>query len=282
MGFAVQTDMVLPPIHLLGQRGAEAALPAAGDRRRADRLPGDHRAGRRLRRRRDPHDRDPRRRRVRDQRLEDVHHQRRPRRLHRAGHEDRPRGRPRRDHPLRRRPARRARRDGPGLLGLARRSRRWECTPPTRPSWRSRTCASRPTPCSARTARASTTSPGSFRESGWSPRRAAYAGCREDVREDPRLRQGARGVRPSDRPLPGRSATSSPTWRPRSRPRSRWCYATAWRFANGEYPVREITMAKLFATRDLPRGRRRVRPDPRRLRLHEGVRDRARLPRRRA
>ena len=28
-------------------------------------------------------------------------------------------------------------------------------------------------------------------------------------------------------------------------------YATAWRFANGEYPVREITMAKLFATRGL-------------------------------
>jgi alkylation response protein AidB-like acyl-CoA dehydrogenase len=26
-------------------------------------------------------------------------------------------------------------------------------------------------------------------------------------------------------------------------------YSTAWRFANGEYPVREITMAKLFASR---------------------------------
>ena len=26
-------------------------------------------------------------------------------------------------------------------------------------------------------------------------------------------------------------------------------YATAWRFGNGEYPVREITMAKLFASR---------------------------------
>ncbi len=26
-------------------------------------------------------------------------------------------------------------------------------------------------------------------------------------------------------------------------------YATAWRFANGEYPVREITMAKLNASR---------------------------------
>lgn len=26
-------------------------------------------------------------------------------------------------------------------------------------------------------------------------------------------------------------------------------HATAWRFANGEYPVREITMAKLYASR---------------------------------
>jgi alkylation response protein AidB-like acyl-CoA dehydrogenase len=26
-------------------------------------------------------------------------------------------------------------------------------------------------------------------------------------------------------------------------------YATAWRFANGEYPVREITQAKLYASR---------------------------------
>jgi alkylation response protein AidB-like acyl-CoA dehydrogenase len=26
-------------------------------------------------------------------------------------------------------------------------------------------------------------------------------------------------------------------------------YTTAWRFQNGEYPVREITMAKLYASR---------------------------------
>ena len=57
-------------------------------------------------------------------------------------------------------------------------------------------------------------------------------------------------------------------------------YATAWRFENGEYPVREISQAKLYASRDRLRGRRRVHPDPRRLRLHEGVRGRARLPRR--
>ena len=57
-------------------------------------------------------------------------------------------------------------------------------------------------------------------------------------------------------------------------------YATAWRFENGEYPVREISMAKLLRlARDRRRGRRRVHPDPRRRRLHEGVRGRARLAR---
>ena len=56
-------------------------------------------------------------------------------------------------------------------------------------------------------------------------------------------------------------------------------YTTAWRHANGEYPVREISMAKLHASRDRGRGRRRVHPDPRRRGLHEGVRRRARLAR---
>ena len=53
-------------------------------------------------------------------------------------------------------------------------------------------------------------------------------------------------------------------------------YTTAWRFQNGEYPVREISMAKLLRLADRGRGRRRVHPDPRRRRLHEGVRGRAR------
>ena len=47
-------------------------------------------------------------------------------------------------------------------------------------------------------------------------------------------------------------------------------YTTAWRFQNGEYPVREISMAKLYAVADRRRGRRRVHPDPRRRGLHEG------------
>ena len=34
-------------------------------------------------------------------------------------------------------------------------------------------------------------------------------------------------------------------------------YTTAWRFQNGEYPVREITMAKLLRGTDRGRGGRR-------------------------
>ena len=56
-------------------------------------------------------------------------------------------------------------------------------------------------------------------------------------------------------------------------------YTTAWRFQNGEYPVREITMAKLVLGPDRGRGRRRVHPDSRGRRLHAGVRDRALLAR---
>ena len=46
-----------------------------------------------------------------------------------------------------------------------------------------------------------------------------------------------------------RSGTSSPTWRRRSRPARQMVYTTAWRFQNGEYPVREISMAKLYTAR---------------------------------
>ena len=56
MGFAVQTDMVLPARPPARHRGAEAALPRARDQGRAHRLPRDHRAGRGLRRRRHPDD----------------------------------------------------------------------------------------------------------------------------------------------------------------------------------------------------------------------------------
>ena len=101
-------------------RGAEGEVPRTGPEGREDRQPRDHRAGRRLRRRRDPHDGAPRRRRIRHQRLQDLHHQRPARRLHRPRLQDRPGRAPRRHHPLRRRPARRERREGPRLHRLGR------------------------------------------------------------------------------------------------------------------------------------------------------------------
>ena len=90
-------DPADPPVR---HGGAEAALPRARDRGREDLLPRHHRARRRLRRLRHPHPRGARRRRVGDQRVEDLHHQRAPGRLHRARGQDRPGGRPRRHQPL--------------------------------------------------------------------------------------------------------------------------------------------------------------------------------------
>ena len=58
------------------QRGAEAALPAEADLRRACRRARDERAGRRLRCRRDAHARGEARRSLRAERHEDVDHQR--------------------------------------------------------------------------------------------------------------------------------------------------------------------------------------------------------------
>ena len=55
--------------------------------------------------------------------------------------------------------------DLPGVI-REKRLRSSACTPPTPRCWRSPTCACRPTPCSARSARASTTSCGSSRASG--------------------------------------------------------------------------------------------------------------------
>jgi hypothetical protein len=57
-------------------RGAEAALPGTGDPRREDRVPGDHRAERRLGRGQHRDHGPTRRRRLRDQRPEDLHHER--------------------------------------------------------------------------------------------------------------------------------------------------------------------------------------------------------------
>ena len=94
MGLAVHTDMVLPPIEMLGTEDLKQRYLVPGIKGEKIACLGDHRARRRLRRRRHPHDGAARRRRVRDQRLEDLHHQRRPRGLHPPGRQDRPRRRP--------------------------------------------------------------------------------------------------------------------------------------------------------------------------------------------
>ena len=80
MGVAVQTDMAMPPILAFGteEQKQEWAAPAIeGKTILCDR---HHRARRRLRRLRNQDARRQGRRRVRDQRLQDVHHQRPPRR----------------------------------------------------------------------------------------------------------------------------------------------------------------------------------------------------------
>ena len=58
-------------------------------------------------------------------------------------------------------------------------------------------------------------------------------------------------------------------WRRRSRRRASSSTRPRGGSPNGEYPVREISMAKLYAARMALRGARRVPPDPRRRRLHD-------------
>ncbi len=81
MGISVQTDMATPSLHQFGTDELRRALSGAGDPGRDGRGDRRHRARRRLRRRRDQDARGARRRPLGDQRLEDLHHQRRHRRL---------------------------------------------------------------------------------------------------------------------------------------------------------------------------------------------------------
>ena len=89
MGVAVHTDMATPPGSPVRHGGAEAALPRARDPGPEDLVPRDHRAGRRLRRGRHQDARRARRGRLGHQRVQDLHHERAPGRLHRARDEDR-------------------------------------------------------------------------------------------------------------------------------------------------------------------------------------------------
>ena len=75
-----------------------------------------------------------------------------------------------------------------------------------------------------------------------------YAGAERMFEQHPRVRQGARGLRPPDRPFQAIRHKFA-DMATKIEASKQLTHATAWRFANGEYPVREISMAKLYAAR---------------------------------
>ena len=160
MGVAVHTDMATPPILQFGteEQKQRYLVPAIQGEKISCLGITEPDAG--LRRLGDPHARRARRRRVGHQRLQDLHHQRPPRRLHRPGDQDRPRRGLRRLHavPGRHGPAGRGPREEAGEARHARVRHRAAGLP-----GRARARHAR---CSASSARASTTSCGSSRASG--------------------------------------------------------------------------------------------------------------------
>ncbi len=91
MGVAVHTDMATPPILQFGseEQKQRYLVPAIKGEKISCLGITEPDAGSDVKRH--PHPRRARRRRVGDQRRQDLHHQRSPRRLHRAGDQDRPR-----------------------------------------------------------------------------------------------------------------------------------------------------------------------------------------------
>ena len=279
MAFAVQTDMALPPIHLLGTEEQKQRYLVPGIKGEKIGCLGITEPGAGSDVAGDPHEGDPRRRRVRDQRLEDVHHQRPARRLHR---------------PRRRRPTPTRRTPGSRLFVVDLRDDEGNHVPGFTVSRELEKMGMH----------ASDTGELAFEEVrvpaenmlgqegkgfyhiSWElqgERLVAAAGCHAGAeRMFERTLEYAKEREAFGRPIGSFQAIRHKfaEMATKIEAAKQFTYATAWRYANGEYPVREITMAKLYASRICLRGRRRVRPDPRRLRLHEGVRDRARLPRR--
>ncbi len=199
MGVAVHTDMATPPIHVFGTEEQKQRLPRARDQGREDLLPRHHRARRRLGRLGHQDARGARRRRVGHQRLEDLHHQRPPGRLHRAGDEDRPRRRLRRLHAVHRRhgpagrdPREEAREDGHARVrhGAA------------RLPGRARARLGRARPDRQGLLPHHVGAPGRADDRRGGRRRGRPAG----VRADAPVRQRARRVRPPDRQVPGHPA----------------------------------------------------------------------------
>ena len=271
MGIAVHTDMATPAGAPVRHRGAEAGLPRALDQGREDLLPGHHRARRGLRRRRDQDARGQGRRRVRHQRLQDLHHQRPPGRLHRARDQDRPRRGLRRLHAV------------PGRHGPAGRDPREEAGQARHARLR-HGAAGLPGRARARDRGARAGRQGLLPHHVGAPGRAAdrRRGLRRrrpaGVRQDAALRAGAPRVRAADRQVPGHP--------PQVRRDGDEDRVGA---ADGLHDRVALRQRRVPRARDLDgqaarradrrRGRRRVHPDPRRRRLHEGVRHRARVAR---
>ena len=271
MGVAVHTDMATPPVFKFGTEEQKQEYLVPADPRREDLVPRDHRARRRQRRVRHQDARRARRRRLGHQRLEDLHHERAPRRLHRARDEDRPGRGLRRLQPV------------PRRHGLARRDPREEAREARDARVRHR-AARLPGRARARGGAARPGGQGLLPHHVGAPGRAAdrrrglRGGRAEVLRQDAPVRHRAHRVRPPDRPLPG----DPPQVRghgdeDRGRP------------PDGLHDGLAVRERRVPGTRDLDgealhrpdgvRGDRRVPPDPRRRGLHEGVRHRARLAR---
>ena len=202
MGFAVQTDMVLPPVHLLGTEEQKQRYLVPGIKGEkigclgiTEPGAGSDVAGIRTKAIRDGDE-------YVITRLEDVHHQRRPGGLHPPGREDRPRGASRGHHAVPRRPTRRRREPRPRLRGLA------QAREDGHARLRHRRARLQRGP-RARRERARRDRQGLLPHQLGAPERAHGGGRRlrrrgrAAVREDARVRQGARGLRPADREVPG-------------------------------------------------------------------------------
>ena len=195
-GSARHTGIAMPPILKFGTEEQKQRWIVPGDQGREDRGAGDHRAGRRLGRRGPEDVRAPRQRRVRRERLQDVHHERRARGLLRDRREDDAGGRPPRALVPRAREGH-ARLRGHAQAREARLAR----------VRHRRAVVLRRARAGGEPARRG--EQGLLPDHGQLPVGAARDGARRrrrhagDVRAHARIRAGARGVRPPDRPLPG-------------------------------------------------------------------------------
>ena len=108
----------------------------------------------------------------------------------------------------------------------------------------------------------------------------SVAQARSGARRDHRLRQGTQGLRRSRSPRSRTPSSSSPRWRPRSRPRRRLLDRAVLELSTGELSGADAAKVKLFCTEMQARVRRPLPAAVRRLRLHDRVPDRPAVRRR--